>query len=181
MEQNKNTARVWYTVSAEKIIAQLRMPRIAEAYLPELCRYDPQKITDAVLELAGIDIRMSTADVLPLAAINPSLIANRGIDCIVVLGGEQEELKKIIGYDKPFEWMENPLEHEDPVPYGKIREDAYNLLRKQNVKNLSEDELWRAFSDYANARLYMAIIRKEISDGLTIKKFYADRERGLER
>lgn len=180
MNQTKNTAKVWYTVSAEKLIAKLKMPKVAEAYLADLCRYDSQTVANAALDCAGTDIRGSGANVLLLAAIKPTLAGDNGVECIVVLGGEPEELKKVVGFGKPFEWMDNPLEHEDPSHYEKIRESAFNLLRKQNVKNLSDEEIWRAVKHSGNAGLYTAILRREIADGFTIKKLRAQ-DRGMER
>lgn len=182
MKQTKNTAKVWYMVSAEKLVAKMKMPKIAEAYLSELCQFDVQKIADAALDCAGSDIRDSGANVLLLAAIQTTLAGDNGVECIVVLGGEPEELKKVVGFGKPFEWMENPLEHEEPSQYEKIRESAFNLLRKQNVKNLSDDEIWRAVKHSGNAGLYTEILRREIADGFTYKKLYAKRrEQGHER
>lgn len=166
---------MWYTVSAEKIITKLKMPQIAETYLEELCRYDSQKVADAVMDCAASDIRDSGANVVLLFATNLTVAGDHGIECIIILDAESAELKKVTGYGKPFEWMENPLEQEEPSQHEKIRESAFNLLRKQNVKNLSEDELWRAFKHSGNAGLYLAILRKEIADGFTYKKLFAKR------
>jgi hypothetical protein len=182
MDTKENTTKVWFVIPVSEMMEQLDIPNMASAYMPELCRHEPLRAINAALAIARKEIKSKNADVVAITGLLPALKTKNTFECIILLGGEPEELRKVVGYEKPFEWVENPLEHEEPTHYEKIRATAFGWMRKNEIRDFSEDELWRVFKHSANSGLYLAIIKREIADGLTITSLYdQDHERDLGR
>lgn len=182
MDTKENTTKVWFVIPVSEMMEQLDIPNMTSVYMPELCRHEPRRAINAALAIARKEIKSRNASVVAVTGMMPSLKTENSFECLILLGGEPEELKKVVGYEKPFEWMEHPLEHEEPTQYEKIRATAFGWMRKNKIRDFSEDELWRVFKHSANSGLYMAITKREIADGLTIAKLYKqDRSRDLER
>ncbi len=69
-----------------------------------------------------------------------------------------------------------------PTPYERMKQSAFNLMRKNNIKSFSTEELHRVFKHAKEQLLYTSIVRMAVEDGLTITSLYEqDREHGLER
>ncbi|MCU0431821.1 MAG: hypothetical protein MUC87_00030 [Bacteroidia bacterium] len=67
------------------------------------------------------------------------------------------------------------------TPYQRMKESAFNLMRKNEIKNFSAEELHRVFKHAREQLLYTSIVRTAIEDGLTIDSLYEDRDRGFSR
>lgn len=182
MNTKENTTKVWFVIPVMDMMEQLDIPNMTSAYMPDLCRHESQRAINAALAIARKEIKNNNANVVAITGLLPALKTKSSVECIILLGGDPEELKKVVGYEKPFEWVENPLEHEEPTQYAKIRQSAYDLMIKNEIEDFSEDELWRVFKHSRNSGLYISIVKKEIADGLTITKLHTqDRGRDLER
>lgn len=182
MNTKENTTKVWFVIPVTDMMEQLDIPNMTSAYMPDLCRHESQRTINAALAIARKEIKNKEASVVAVTGLMPSLKTKNSFECLILLGGEPEELNKVVGYEKPFEWVENPLEHEEPTQYEKIRQSAYDLMIKNEIEDFSEDELWRVFKHSRNSGLYIAIVKREIADGLTITKLHKpDRSRGLDR
>ena len=44
------------------------------------------------------------------------------------------------------------------------------------IRDFSEEELWRTFKHCREYQIYMAIVQSEIEDGLTVESLYEDQE-----
>jgi hypothetical protein len=68
------------------------------------------------------------------------------------------------------------------TPYERMKKSAFNLMRKNEIKDFSAEELHRVFKHAREQLLYTSIVRQAIEDGLTIDSLYEhDRDRGLSR
>jgi hypothetical protein len=182
MNTKGNTSNVWFNAPIHEIIEQLNIPYMTSEFIAELCLRDPQKVTDALLAIARKGIGSHGAAVALISGSCPSAKTELVVECIMSLGGKPEELKKVIGFEKLFEMIENPLDYEEPALYERIRQGAFNLMRKMEIKSFSEDELWRVFKHSRHSGLYLSLVRKEIKDGFTITSLYEqDHDRGLDR
>lgn len=180
---NKTTTeRVWFTIPIPDLIARINIPNMKAAYLEELAVINKHAMDEAVLALAREEIQKRNTDVAAIAIILANRKTDEQMEFLLLVGGAEKELEKVAGFEKPFEWRSNPLEHEEPSQYERIRESAFNLLRKEGASELSSDAIWNAVKGSRHAGLYFDLLRHEIESGLTIKKLYArNRESGLER
>lgn len=182
MNKNNIRVRVWLEIPVSKVIRQLNIPHLTAEFIPEICRYNPQKVADAALEITYKIIEESHANVVALTAATPLMKTPDAIECIVVLGGAPEELEKVIGQGKSFELIRNTIESPESTQYEKMKQSAFNLMRKKNIKSFSDEELHRVFKHAKEQLLYTSIVRMAIEDGLTINNLYEqDRDRGLDR
>lgn len=176
------TSTVWFNAPIHEVIEQLNIPCMTSEFIAELCLRDPQKVTDALLAIARKGVENKSTAVVVISGTSPSAKTELIVECIISLGGKPEELKKVIGFEKIFEIIENPLEYEEPALYERIKQGAFNLMRKMEIRSFSEDELWRVFKHSRHSGLYLSLVQKEIKDGLTITSLYEqDHDRGLER
>lgn len=181
MPSHTHIVKVWITIPSAEIIPILSQHYLSEELIPELCKYDTRRCIEAIVEYANRKIGGVGAKVAVLSASYSSSENIGNFDCMLVLGGTRQELDKTIGQGKLFEHTRSRLEYEK-TQYEKVRESAFNLMRNCNIKNFSESELHRVFAGSRNFSDYMAIIKREIADGLTIANLYEqDRDRGLGR
>lgn len=63
---------------------------------------------------------------------------------------------------------------QESTGYEQMKESAFNLMRKNKIKNFSAEELHRVFKHAKEQILYTAIVRYAIEDGLTITRLYSN-------
>lgn len=63
-----------------------------------------------------------------------------------------------------------------PTQYQLMKKSAFARMRKMEIKDFSEEELWRTFKHCREYQNYIAIVKSEIEDGLTIESLYEDQE-----
>ncbi|MEO6240321.1 MAG: hypothetical protein ABIQ40_03270 [Bacteroidia bacterium] len=199
MPINKNDTRrkIWFSISVEEILPKIGMPGLTPEFVPDVCQYNPQKITEVLSKYAQHSILKIGAEVTVIAATLPMMRREDAVECVVVLVGEPEELEKVVDHGLPFERMANENERQDigrfekrkrelvhdaPTQYEKMKQSAFNLMRKKDIKSFSDEELHRVFKHAKEQLLYTSIVRMSIEDGLTISSLYEqDRDLGFER
>ncbi len=178
-EPNART-RAWFTVPIDELIIELGMPGLTAEFVPDICQLNPQKVADAVVEIARRDFE-GEFTLVPIAALSPLQKDEHNIECVVVLGGQPEEIERLIIFNKSFEHLDRTPEIE-PTKYERMKESAFNLMRRNKIRNFSAEELHRVFKHSKEQLLYTAIVRREVDDGFTIASLYEqDRDRGFER
>ncbi len=66
-----------------------------------------------------------------------------------------------------------------PTPYERMKQSAFNLMRKNKIKDFSAEEIHRVFKHAKEQLLYTSIVKMAMEDGLTITSLYdQDRECG---
>jgi hypothetical protein len=194
---NEKTRKIWFSMPVEEIIPMLSMPGLTPEFIPDVCQYNPQKITTAMFLCASKAIGDISDNVLVISADVPMMQGKEYVECVVVLGGNPEELEKIVDHRLPFERMLGNIEQhkierfekmklgalgEDETQYEKMKKSAFNLMRKKNIRRFSDGELWRVFKHAKEYTAYMAIAKTAIKDGLTIESLYEqDNEHDIER
>jgi hypothetical protein len=69
-----------------------------------------------------------------------------------------------------------------PTPYERMKQTAFSLMRRSKIKDLSAEELHRAFKHSKEKLIYTAIAKTAIENGLTISSLYEqDQGANLER
>lgn len=196
MNTNEKRRKIWFSITVDEIIPKLGMPGLTPEFIPDVCQYNPQKITDVAMQSVYTTLQEIDANVVVIAVTLPMPRTADSLECIVVLGGEPGELEKVADYGLPFEKMieserqdverferrKQELLSDAPTQYERMKQSAFNLMRKKNIKNFSDEELHRVFKHAKEQLLYMSIVRTAIEDGLTINSLYEqDHERDLGR
>jgi hypothetical protein len=182
MNKNNITAKIWLEITVSKVIRLLNIPGLTPELIPDLCRYNPQKVTDAALEIAYKVIEESHANVVALAAATPLMKTPESFECIIILSGSPEEIEKFIGHEKSLELIPDSIESKELAQYERMKQSAFNLMRKRNIRNFSDAELHRVFKHAKEQLLYTSIVKMAIEDGLTVNSLYEQgHDHGLER
>lgn len=64
-----------------------------------------------------------------------------------------------------------------------MRKSALNLMRKNHIKDFSDEELHRVFKHARERATYLSLVKNAISNGLTVESLYQDQdhEHGFDR
>lgn len=176
--QTESKESLWLNLSLREIIERSDEPNMKPEDFSSYYRHNREAVHEIVLSIAREEIEKKGAAASVPGLIVPTGVGDNMASFILLVQGAEQELKKVAGYGKPFDWYVKPLQREEPSLYVKMRESAFKLLIKAKVKDLSNEEVWRAILHSRNAGLYFSIIREEILSGLTIEKLY---ERGRNR
>lgn len=95
------------------------------------------------------------------------------------LAAFSRECERIRNREYPYQQESS---HPMQTPYERMQQSAFNLMRKNSIKDFSAEELHRVFKHAKEQLLYTAIIRNAIEDGLTIASLYEqDHDNDIER
>lgn len=68
------------------------------------------------------------------------------------------------------------------TPYERMKQNAFNLMRKNKIRDFSAEALHHAFKHCKEKLLYTAIVKDAVENGLTIRSLYEqEHDRGMER
>lgn len=119
--------------------------------------------------------------VVPIMTFEANRKDENTIECLLLIDGDPHDIEKFISLSKALRLQEQFPELE-PTAYDAMKKSAFNLMRKNKIRNFSEEELHRVFKHAKEQLLYRAIVRTAIEDGFTIDSLYEqDRDQGLER
>ncbi|TND10360.1 MAG: hypothetical protein FD123_2 [Bacteroidetes bacterium] len=194
--QKPNTKKVWCRIPAEDIIKKLDTPGLTPEYLSEFCKHAPERVSSVAAGYAEKTIEQEGIEAVVIAAFFPMMDEDY-VECVILLGAQPEEIEKLISQSKCFNQLE-PLRQYDATThtamiqrteelkqrngYERMKASAFNLMRKNNIKDFSPEELHRVFKHAREQLVYTSIVRMAVEDGLTITSLYEqDRDRGLGR
>jgi len=178
----KEPTRIWITVENKDIMDFISQPAVTQEMIAHFCRYNPQLVGDAVQAITTRQIAEQRLSVAPIMVFQPAPKDEQTIECLLLIDGNERDIEQFINFAKA-----RRLQHEfpevEPTAYEGMKKSAFNLMRKNKIRNFSEEELHRVFKHAKEQLLYRSIVRSAIEDGFTINSLYEDRdhERGLER
>ena len=177
----KEPTRIWITIENKDVIDFINQPALQPEMLAHFCKYNPQLINEAVQAIATVQVAEQGLSVVPINVFEQSVKDKDSIECLLLVDGEPKDIEKFVRLMNARR-IQQEFPEVESTAYEAMQKSAFNLMRKNNIKNFSEEELHRVFKHAKEQLLYRSIVRSAIEDGLTIDTLYAkDREHGLDR
>lgn len=173
--------RIWITLENKDIIDFINQPALKPEMLAHFCKYNPQLISEAAQAITTVMVAEHGLSVVPITAFEFSRKDEHSIECLLLIDGDPRDIERFISIAKARR-LQQEFPELEPNAYEAMKKSAFNLMRKNKIRNFSEEELHRVFKHAKEQLLYLSIVRSAIEDGLSINSLYEeDREQGLSR
>ncbi len=177
----KEPTRIWITIENKDVMDFISLRSVTHDMIAHFCRYNPQLVSEAVQAITTRQMAEQRLAIAPITALQPTPKDEHTIECLLLVDGDTRDIERYINFAKARRLQQECPEME-PTAYAAMKKSAFNLMRKNKIRNFSEEELHRVFKHAKEQLLYTSIVRSAIEDGFTIDSLYEqDRDRGLGR
>ena len=178
----KEPTRIWITIENKDIMDFISLRSATQDMITHFCKYNPYLVGEAVQSITTKHMNDLRLAVAPIMALHPTPKDEYSIECLLLIDGDARDIERYISFTKARQ-LRREFPDMNPTAYEAMKKSAFNLMRKNKIRNFSEEELHRVFKHAKEQLLYMSIVSMAIEDGLTLDSLYEDRghDRGFER
>lgn len=177
----KDPIRIWITIENKEIIDFINQPAMKPKMLVHFCKFNPQLISEAVQAITTFNAHEQNLSVVPIMAFEIMVKDENTLEALLLMDGEPRDIERFINLMKARR-LQQEVPGLEPSAYDAMKKSAFNLMRKNKIRDFSAEELHRVFKHAKEQLIYTSIVKAAIEDGLTITSLYEqDRDLGLER
>lgn len=178
---NETHSSHWMHVPVSLIIDYIGYPALHKEMIPSFCRHNMQLLSEAIQTIIANDAKENNLAVVPITSTQhrykPEI---ESLQCLVYLDGDSRDIEQVIDLMQSSVTETRSYEEIEPYVYNSLKRTALKVMRENNIKDFSAEELHRVFNGTQEETLYMSIIRQNIKEGLTIERLY-EMDRNLGR